>query len=286
MFVYIIMLLQSLIASGTHIVAKVVVRDIEPVTLTMVRSGIAAAGFCLLALARRKKFRFRREHAGSIVLLSFLAIPVNQFLFLTAMRYTTPTNAALFYSTTPALVLVLSSVMGLEKVGWRKGTGVLVAFAGVCLIIFEKGIDLRSEYLIGNLLLLVAVFAWAYYTVSGKAMIIHYGAINTSIATMVLGTIMFLPVGLIGVADYDFSALTVSHWSGLLYLAIGTSIISYILWYYALSRTTASKVAIFANLQPILTTILAWTLLGQTITPIFIIGGLIALGGIFLTQYG
>jgi len=285
MFVYIIMLLQSLIASGTHIVAKVVVRDVEPVTLTMIRSGIAAVGFSILAVVRREKFRFRKEHIGTILLLGFLAIPVNQFLFLTAMKYTTPTNAALFYSTTPALVLVLSSLMGLEKVGWKKGTGVLTAFAGVCMIIFEHGIDFGSEYLIGNLLLIVAVFAWAYYTVSGKAMIIHYGAINMSIATMLIGTIMFMPVGMIGLVDYDFSALTVAHWSGLLYLAIGTSVISYLLWYYALSRTTASKVAVFANLQPILTTILAWTLLGQTVTPVFIIGGLIALGGIFITQY-
>jgi drug/metabolite transporter (DMT)-like permease len=286
MSVYFIMLLQSLIASGTHIVAKVVVRDVEPVTLTMVRSAIAAIGFCILAFARGEKFRFRKEHLGSIFLLSFLAIPVNQFLFLMAMRYTTPTNAALFYSTTPALVLVLSSVMGRERVGWKKGLGVLVAFSGVCLVIFEHGIDFKSEYMFGNILLVVAVFAWAYYTVQGKFLIIHYGAIKTSIATMVLGTIMFLPIGLFGIAEYDFSVMTVRHWSGLLYLAIGTSVFSYLLWYSALSRTTASKVAIFSNLQPILTTILAWTLLGQTITPIFMIGGVIALGGIVITQYG
>ncbi len=286
MFVYFIMLLQSLIASGTHIVAKIVVRDIEPVTLTMLRSGIAAAGLCILAFIRKEKFRFRKEHLGSILLLSFLAIPVNQFLFLTAIRYTTPTNAALFYSTTPALVLVLSSVMGREKVGWKKGLGVLIAFSGVCLIIFERGIDFKSEYMLGNLLLVVAVIAWAYYTVQGRYLILHYGAFKTSITTMVLGTIMFVPIGIFGIADYDFSVLTIHHWSGLLYLSIGTSIIAYLLWYYALSRTTASKVAIFSNLQPILTTILAWTLLGQTITPVFIIGGLIALGGIIVTQYG
>jgi drug/metabolite transporter (DMT)-like permease len=280
------MLLQSLIASGTHIVAKVVVTDVEPVTLTMIRSGIAALGFCFLAIMRGQKFRFRKEHLGTVFLLSFLAIPVNQFLFLTAMRYTTPTNAALFYSTTPALVLVLSWIMGREKVGWKKGLGILVAFLGICMIIFERGIDLKSEYMFGNLLLIIAVFAWAYYTVQGKFLIVHYGAIRTSIATMVLGTVMFLPIGLVGMVRYDFSVLTVNHWSGMLYLAIGTSLISYLLWYYALSRTTASKVAIFSNLQPILTTILAWTLLGQTITPIFIIGGFIALCGIIVTQYG
>jgi drug/metabolite transporter (DMT)-like permease len=285
MFVYFIMFLQSLIASGTHIVAKVVVRDIEPVTLTMLRSGIAAGGLCILAYIRKENFRFKKEHLGLIFLLSFLAIPVNQFLFLTAIRYTTPTNAALFYSTTPVMVLVLSSAMGREKVGWKKGLGVLIAFSGVCLIIFERGIDFKSEYMLGNLLLVIAVFAWAYYTVQGRYLILQYGAFKMSITTMILGTILFLPIGIFGIVDYDFSILTINHWSGLLYLAIGTSIISYFLWYYALSRTIASKVAVFSNLQPILTTILAWTLLGQTVTPVFIIGGLIAMGGVIVTQY-
>lgn len=279
------MLVQSLIASGTHIVAKVVVRDIEPVTLTMLRSGIAALGLCVLGYLRREKFHYKREHIKSILFLSFLVIPVNQFLFLTAIKYTTPTNAALFYSTTPAVVIVMSTIMGKEKLRIMRGIGILIAFIGVCLIIFEKGIDFSSEYMIGNMLLVVAVFAWAYYTVQGRSFVLEYGAFSISIITMVIGAIMFIPIGLIGMIQYDYSVLTIGHWGGLLYLALGTSIIAYLIWYYALSRTTASKVAIFSNLQPVLTTILAWSLLGQPITAVFIIGGIIVICGIVITQY-
>ena len=48
----------------------------------------------------------------------------------------------------------------------------------------------------------------------------------------------------------------------------------------------ASKVAIFSNLQPVLTTILAYLLLGQPVSLTFIAGGIVALAGIDLTQYG
>ena len=286
MFVYFVLLFQSLIASGTHIVAKVVVKDIEPVTLTMLRSLLAAIGLLIIIVVRRTKLTFDRGDYKKIALLSFLAIPVNQFLFLTAIRYTTAANASLLYGTTPAVVLLISHFSRKEKINWKKSLGVGVAFLGILLVVFEHGIDFRSEYTFGNALLLVAVLAWALYTVHGQPMILRYGAFETSAATMLFGTLMFLPIGMIGIAKFNFVELTSSHWAGLLYLSLGTSIFAYFLWYYALGRIAASKVAIFANLQPVLTTVLSVTLLGQAITPIFVIGGAIALTGVILTQFG
>ena len=286
MFVYIVLFFQSLIASGTHIVAKVVVKDIDPITLTLLRSVMAAVGLLLIAIFRRTKYRFQKKDYTRVLFLSFLAIPINQFLFLLAIKYTTPTNASLIYGTTPAVVLLISSIMGSEIVNWKKGVGVGIAFCGIFIIVFERGIDFRSGYAIGNLLLLIAMIAWALYTVLGRELVLRYGAFTTSSATMILGTVMFIPFGLYGSIGADYSMLTINHLWGLLYLSMGTSIFAYLLWYYALSRITASRVAIFANLQPILTTILAVVLLGQTITTPFIIGGCITLTGVVLSQYG
>ena len=285
-FVYSVLLFQQLIASGTHIIAKVVVKDIDPVTLTTLRSVIAAVGLIAIAAIRRTKFNFQKEHYKSILFLSFLAIPVNQFLFLLAIKYTTPTNASLLYGTTPAVVLLISLVTGKERVNWVKGLGVVVAFCGIFIIVFERGIDFSSEYAIGNLLLFVAVIAWALYTIQGRILILRYGAFKTSSITMILGTIMFIPIGIVNVADFNFSGLTIGHWGGLFYLAMVTSIFAYFLWYYALGRIAATKVAIFSNLQPIFTTILAFVILGQAISTFFIIGGSIALAGVVLAQFG
>ena len=198
----------------------------------------------------------------------------------------TPANASLLYGTTPAVVLLISHFTRKEEFNWKKGIGVGIAFFGILLVIFERGIDFRSEYTIGNSLLVVAVLAWGLYTVHGQPMILRYGAFQTSAATMLFGTVMFLPIGMIGISQFRFVSLTSNHWAGLLYLSLGTSIFSYFLWYYALGRIAASKVAIFSNLQPVLTTVLSVILLGQTITPIFVIGGAIALTGVVLTQFG
>jgi drug/metabolite transporter (DMT)-like permease len=286
MFVYFVLLFQSLIASGTHIIAKVVVKDIDPVTLTMLRSSIAALALLGILFFRRAPIAIAREHYKTIIWLSFLAIPVNQFLFLTAIKYTTASNAALLYGTTPAMVLVLSYFTGKASLTLKKALGVVIAFSGILLVVFERGIDFRSDYTFGNLLLVIAVVAWALYTINGRLLILKYGAFFTSAITMILGTILYIPIGIISAIHFDYSTLSIAHFGGLLYLAIGTSIFAYFLWYYALGRIDTSKVAIFANLQPVLTTVLAVILLGQSITATFVVGGVVALTGIVVTQFG
>jgi len=52
----------------------------------------------------------------------------------------------------------------------------------------------------------------------------------------------------------------------------------------ALKRIEASKVSVFNNLQPILTTILAVIFLDQQITILFVIAGTAVIFGVYLTQ--
>jgi len=221
-----------------------------------------------------------------LLLLSLLAIPVNQFLFLFGMRYTTASNAALLYATTPILVLIFSRFFLGERLTTVKIAGVILGFVGVMTVIFERGISASMEYLLGNLLIGVAVMAWGLYTVFGKRLIVRYGAVEASSMTLIIGTVMFIPVGAVPALHFPFATLSLSSWMQILYLAVITSVFSYFLWYFALGRAEAGKVALFANLQPILTTILAVLLLGQQVTLAFVVGGIIALAGVVVAQYG
>ena len=132
----------------------------------------------------------------------------------------------------------------------------------------------------------VAVLAWGLYSVLGKRLIVRYGAIHASALTLLLGTVMFLPAGIVPMLSYPFAGLTTAEWGGILYLGLVTSVLSYFLWYFALGRIEAGKAALFANLQPIVTTVLAVLLLGQDITLAFLVGGSIALAGVTVAQFG
>ncbi|MGZ6029495.1 MAG: EamA family transporter, partial [Myxococcaceae bacterium] len=69
----------------------------------------------------------------------------------------------------------------------------------------------------------------------------------------------------------------------ILYLALLTSVVSYLLWYWALGRTDASKVAVFSNLQPVATAVAAWLVLGERIGWEVGVGGVLVLAGVRLT---
>ncbi|MCI0706333.1 MAG: EamA family transporter [Ignavibacteriae bacterium] len=286
MNVYFIVVIQILIAGGTHIVAKAVVQDVDAATLTFIRSIISTVGLGILLAVKVKRITIERGDWGKLALLGFFGLPINQFFYLYGMKFSTAANGALLYGVTPVFVLLLSHFILKEKITAKKTAGILLAFAGVAVVVFERGIDFSSEYTYGNLMILLAVIAWALFTIYGKPMILKYGAIQTTCIAMILGMLIFLPVGIISIAQFPLATLGAAHWAGILYLGVGTSILAYLMWYYALGRIDAAKLAVFANGQPVVATLLALAFLDYTISGEFIIGGIVTITGVILTQLG
>jgi drug/metabolite transporter (DMT)-like permease len=286
MNIYFILFIQVLIAGGTHVVAKAVVNDIDAVTLTFIRSLVSSAGLLTVFLVKEGSLKIEKGDWKKIIVLGFLGLPVNQFLYLYGMQFTTPGNGALLYAATPVLVLVLSSLMLGEKVTFRKTIGILLAFVGILVVIFERGIDLSSSFAFGNLIILLAVLAWAFFTILGKPMIVKYGAFHTTSVAMIAGMFLFAPVGIAFSLDYPFSTITPAHWGGIVYLGIGTSILGYVLWYYALGKIETSKAAVFSNGQPIVATLMAMVFFDYSLTLAFLVGGAVTIVGVVLTQFG
>jgi drug/metabolite transporter (DMT)-like permease len=286
MSVYVVLVFQQLIAAGTHIVAKTVVQDIEPVSLTFFRSIVTAALLVIALLLRRTRWRIERRDYLSLIWLSLLAVPINQFLFFDRISRTTASNAALLYATTPVVVLVLSRFILKELLTWKKVVGVIIALIGVTFIIFEDGFELNSSHTYGNLLLMVAVLAWSLFTIFGKPMIQKYGAFYVTSLVLIIGMVLYLPIGLLVGSPIPLESLSARDLEGLLYFAVGTSFLGYFLWYFALGRMEAGKVAIFSNAQPFLTTLLAVVLLSQSVSPTFVLGGVVTISGVVLVQFG
>ena len=284
--IYFLIFIQVLLSSGTHLVAKAVVTDVEPVTLTFLRTCISTVALAIIFIIKEKRIKILREDYGKMLWLAFIVIPVNQFLFLYAIKFTTAANAALLYATTPVLVLVFSHFMIGERLTKQKVIGVLLAFCGAVMIIFEHGVSFSSGYTYGNVVMFIAVIAWSLYTIQGKPMVVKYGAFHVASLSMIGGMLLFLPLGVYGASRFDLSTLTAAHWEGILYLGLGTSVVSYFLWYYAIGKIETTKVAIFANAQPIVTSVLSYFLLHQLISEHFVAGGILTLFGVVLTELG
>lgn len=284
MNIYIIIIIQQMIAGGTHLVAKTVTQEVNPVVLTFLRNCISLLALLILFFAREKRIKVEKKDMKQLIWLSFLAVPVNQFLYLYGIKFTLASNGALLYATTPALILILSYFMLSEALTKKKILGVFVAFIGVAIVMFERGIDFKSDYFYGNVMIFLAVIAWTLFAIQGKKLVIKYGAFHITALSMIGGAAMFLPVGIIEFAWHGLPTITFGNWMSILYLSLGTSVVAYILWFYALGKLDTTKVAVFANAQPIFTTIMAVIFLHQPITMTFIVGGAITIAGVWLTQ--
>jgi drug/metabolite transporter (DMT)-like permease len=281
------MLLHSALSAGTYLAAKRALVELSPFELALVR--FACAAILYAGLVRASGVKVSRKDLPGLAVLGFVAVPLNQGLFLAGLARSTPGHAALLYALTPIFVFLLARARLGERATPLKVAGIAVAFAGVLVVLLARGalgVAGARETLVGDLMILGAVVAWAVYAVGGKIYAERYGAVASTGVSLVAGTLLYLPLGL-WLSDADhFRALSGAGWASVAYLVVLTSVVSYVIYYWALARAEASRVAIWSNLQPVLTALLAWAVYGEQITVPFVAGGAMVIAGVVLTERG
>jgi drug/metabolite transporter (DMT)-like permease len=279
------MFVHSALSAGTYIAGKRALAEISPVELALVRFGLASVAHAIVLLRLRPSFA-RKDLAG-LAGLGVLAVAVNQVLFLAGLSLSTPGHAALLYAMTPVFVLLVEWLRGRERATAQKVAGIAVAFAGTAVVLAGRGVlglaGARSV-LLGDVLLLLAVIAWTLYAVGGKAYAARYGGLATGSVTLVAGTVLSAPVGLAFLHLDRFARLSPLGLASLVYLVVVTSIVAWLIYYWALGQADASRVAIWSNLQPVLTALLAWAMYGEALSAPFVGGGAMVVAGVIIAE--
>jgi drug/metabolite transporter (DMT)-like permease len=283
------LLLHTFASAGTYLFAKRALLEIPALTLGLVRFAGASVCFALLLWRRPRGQRLPpREARGKILLLAFVAVPLNQGFFLYGLQLSTAAHAALLYTLTPLFVLLLAQALIGERPSPRTALGALLALSGAVWVLFARGLDLTRGPLVGDLLMVVAVIAWAIYTAEGRELVAKHGAVPMIAWTLIGGTVLFLPfgVGSLLAPEHRSQLAHASHeaWWGVVYLIFITSVLAYFLWYWALGHLPAARVAVFSNLQPLATALLAHEFLGERITARFLCGAAVVIAGVLLAQ--
>jgi len=285
--VHLVMLLHSVLSAGTYLAAKRALGELSPFEVALVRFSLAGAFYA--ALLWRNRVPVPRRDLLALAALGIVAIPVNQGLFLYGLSLTTPGHGALLYALTPVFVFLLARWRLGEKATALKVTGVAVAFGGVVVVLVGRGavgLEVAGPALLGDLLILLAVVAWAVFAVAGKVYAERHGVLTMTGIAITIGSAVYLPFGL-ALSDLSaFGRVSPAGWASLAYLVVLTSVVAYLLYYWALRRVEASRVAIWSNTQPVLTAALAWALHGEPVTGAFVAGGAMVIAGVVLTERG
>jgi drug/metabolite transporter (DMT)-like permease len=281
------MLLHSVISAGTYLAAKRALGELSPWEVALARFSLA--GLFYAVLVARSRVTIPRRDLWGLAALGVVAIPVNQGFFLYGMALTTPGHGALLYALTPIFVFLLARWRLGEATTPLKVAGIGTAFAGVVVVLLGRGalgLPDAGRALLGDLLILLAVVAWAVFAVAGKVYAERYGVRTMTGVAITIGSLVYLPLGLALSERASFDRLSAVGWGSVAYLVVLTSIVAYLIYYWAMSKTDASRVAIWSNLQPVLTAVLAWAIYGEPITPTFLAGGAMVLAGVVLTERG
>lgn len=281
------MLLHSALSAGTYIAGKRALAELSPVEVALARFTLAAAVHAVVLW--RMRVRFERRDVAAIAGLGVLAVAVNQLLFLGGLSLSTPGHAALLYATTPIFVFLAEWLRGRERATGQKVTGIAIAFAGTVVVLGGRGVlggAGARDMLLGDVLLLLAVVSWALYAVGGKSYAGKYGGLATGSGTLVAGTLLCAPVGIFFFDTADVTAMSGWGLVSLGYLVLVTSVVAWLIYYWALGRADASRVAIWSNLQPVLTALIAWSVYGEPLTAPFLAGGAMVVAGVLLTERG
>ncbi len=281
------MIVHSALSAGTYIAGKRALAELSPFDLALARFALAAVVHAIVL--RRLRVRVRREDLPGIAALGVLAVAVNQLLFLGGLALSTPGHAALLYATTPIFVFLIERLRGRERATAIKVAGIAVAFLGTIIVLAGRGVlgvEGARSTLTGDLLLLGAVVAWALYAVGGKAYAATYGGLAAGSLTLVAGTILCAPVGLAFFHWSRLPQLSGAALASLGYLIVVTSTVAWLIYYWALGRAEASRVAVWSNLQPVLTALLAWAMYGEALTGPFLAGGAMVVAGVLMTERG
>lgn len=275
------------IASGTFLVAKDATSRFEPFALGWFRIVLSYVLMQIIFLVRRSKISVQkpaRSDWGRFILMGIFGVTLNQMLFLHGIDLAPPIDGALLYAFTPIVVLLAARFLLGETLTKRKLGGILAALLGVFLVLRTRGLSFSSESFRGDVVMVLAVFAWAAYTLLGKTVISRYNALTVNVWAFATGALTMAPFAPFVLRGFDWSAPGLSGWLGLLYLSLMTSVVSFTLWTWSLRFLEASRVAVFANLQPAMTALLAWWFMAEVPSLEVVLGGLLVILGVTIAQ--
>jgi drug/metabolite transporter (DMT)-like permease len=233
---------------------------------------------------------FRARDIWTFFYLGFFGVVINQMCFALGLAHTSVSHGAVIVGMAPVYTLALAVIFRIEKATLRKFTGISMAFAGIAVLAAENGMTTRSPSLEGDAVMMTGAIGFAVYSVLGKRVAARYDALTMTAFNHFTGAVVVLPIVI-----YQVHALAIDErwrhvpwqsWIAVIYMAVFSSAVAYVLYFWLLKYLLASQLAAFTYLLPVIATILGIVWLGERGSLMQIVGGALALVGVYWIESG
>jgi len=245
--------------------------EMPPWLLLALRLGLAGA---VLA-------PFARLPTGQLGRLFFISLSMTILHFglsLVAIRHIEAATAAIVMQVAVPFAALLAWILFGERLGWRRASGMVVAFAGI--VVIGGGPEVAGHWdMLAVLMLSASAFAVANIQIKRLAPI-NFMSLNAWIA--LLGAPQALLLSLI-FEQGQIGILQSAPWPALAavaYMALVVSIVGHGLWYWLVPRYETNQTMPLTLLVPVLGVVFGVLLLGETLSATLVMGGVLTVTGV------
>jgi drug/metabolite transporter (DMT)-like permease len=281
---YLVLVAANLVFATGYSVARIVLADVGPIPLAMIRLLISAAILVPWAWRGMRTAKLSGEDHWRLALMGVIGFTLAYALGNWGIAHSTASNAALLITVEPAALIVLSPLLLGERLSWREALGAALALLGAAIVVVN-GIPGVTQALVphwrGDLVLILSGVAYAAYSLLARPVLLRHPSLVVTAYSVVWGAAAMLPLAVLDAGPAP--RWTTSALVGTLYLAVVMTALGYVVWNWCLERVEAARAAIFLNIQPLGGALLGVWWLGERLTPFTVAGGLLILLGLHLT---
>ena len=220
-----------------------------------------------------------------ILVLSFLNFIMSNGLSTWGVKYISAGLGSIMGAIFPLWLVVIGLFMSKEKLPQKALIGLLLGFAGVCIIFYDHLHDfLNADFRFGIILSLIATWTWAFATLYTKKQAANFNPyFSLGLQMLISGTCLFTFTNLTGNA-ISITAIPWQSWAAIAYLVLFGSMIAFICYLYALQNLPTEQASIYAYINPMIAVLCGWVFFNEKITIYITIGGIVTLLGVYLVN--
>ena len=277
----------SILWGGSFFFVEIAVSELPPLVIVLCRVGLAASVLWAIILARGIALPHGREVWLSFLGMGMLNNAIPFFLIVWGQQSIASGLASILNATTPIFTVVIAHFfLADEQISTRKFVGILIAIAGVVILVLPSiGLG-ETSTLLGQLAILGATISYGFASVFGRRFkSLGISPMMSSAGQLTGSTALLLPVTLAMHSPLDMAMPGTTVLIALILLAVACTAFAYLLFFNILSNAGATNIALVTLLVPVTAVLLGVLVLGEKLLANHLIGmagislGLLVLDG-------
>jgi drug/metabolite transporter (DMT)-like permease len=246
----------------------------DPISVLFFRFSIASIVMIPWVIARKIPFP-RGKFLLGLMLMGGIGYVGQSFCYFTALTMASAGLVAVLLYLYPAIVTILSALLFKERMTGLKILALILALVGTVLTIGLSG----GGQLLGIVLAMTAPFIYSAYILAGSKITKEAGVLSSSTVVMISAGLVF---GIFMTVKGLNVPQTLAGWGGVFAIALVSTVIAIITFFAGLERVGPTNASMLSTFEPVTTVVLATIFLGEEVSPMRIIGGILILFAVIL----